>query len=404
MSSQDGHDWHDVAQICLNGHVANSETKERPDASRPFCSECGAATITECPNCRTEIEGEYHMEGVVDFTEFKPPAFCPACGKPYPWTLPKSSEPGASAKKGSPGDSRAIGSSAVAQTPRYDCFICHASEDKECFVDTLARRLRGAGCEVWYDDFVLKVGDSLRRSIDEGLRRSRHGVVVLSPRFFIKDWPQRELDGLAALAQERGILPVWLDVDKADVTRFSPMLADILAVRASDGIEAVANKLLDAMGRVPTPAHSAADSDTSRSPKSAQSASDAPSSSRRGTRSARSVPTGAERRPSHPPGSIGANLSKKGYVDHLIERYHEFRKVDSSYGRQVSYSYGVIHRNIQRRFGGKTFFLPEGLFDDLTSYLKDRIDQTIQGRRNKAGGTPNFSSYENYCAEHGFAQ
>jgi hypothetical protein len=131
----------------------------------------------------------------------------------------------------------------------YDCFICHASEDKIRFVNNLASSLRSAGCTIWYDEFVLKVGDSLRRKIDEGLRKSRHGVVVLSPSFFKKEWPQKELDGLAALSRERGILPVWLDVTKEDIKRFSPTLADIVAVKASDGLETVVEGLLEAMNK-----------------------------------------------------------------------------------------------------------------------------------------------------------
>jgi hypothetical protein len=134
----------------------------------------------------------------------------------------------------------------------YDCFICHASEDKIRFVNTLADSLRAEGCVVWYDDFVLKVGDSLRRKIEEGLLKSRYGVVVLSPSFFKKEWPQKELDGLAALARERGILPVWLDVTKEDILKLSPLLADIKATKASDGIKKVVESLLDAMGKLPT--------------------------------------------------------------------------------------------------------------------------------------------------------
>jgi hypothetical protein len=133
----------------------------------------------------------------------------------------------------------------------YDCFICHASDDKVQFVDALAHGLRKAGCKVWYDDFILKVGDSLDRKINDGLLKSRHGVVVLSQAFFRKDWPQKELDGLAALAKKRGILPVWLDVNKEDIVQFSPMLAGIYAAKASDGLDAVVESLLDAMGKPP---------------------------------------------------------------------------------------------------------------------------------------------------------
>jgi hypothetical protein len=79
-------------------------------------------------------------------------------------------------------------------TMEWDVFISHASEDKEDFVRPLAESLRRSGLLVWYDDFTLKVGDSLRRSIDQGLAKSRHGIVVISPNFLKKDWPQKELD------------------------------------------------------------------------------------------------------------------------------------------------------------------------------------------------------------------
>ena len=81
----------------------------------------------------------------------------------------------------------------------YDFFICHASEDKESFVRHLAETLEAKGARVWYDEFTLSIGDSLRREIDRGLASSQFGVVVLSEAFFKKEWPQRELDGLVTL-------------------------------------------------------------------------------------------------------------------------------------------------------------------------------------------------------------
>lgn len=121
----------------------------------------------------------------------------------------------------------------------YDAFICHASEDKDDFVRPLAERLRAEHLEVWYDEFSLKVGDSLRRSIDRGLIQSRFGIVVLSPAFFGKRWSNWELDGLVArqnAAEEDLILPVWREVTHDDVLAFSPPLADKLALRADAGI------------------------------------------------------------------------------------------------------------------------------------------------------------------------
>lgn len=128
----------------------------------------------------------------------------------------------------------------------YDVFISHASEDKDAFVRPLAERLREAHIEVWYDEFSLNVGDSLRRSIDRGLAQARFGIVVLSPHFFAKQWSQWELDGLVARqngAERDLILPVWHDVTRGEVLAYSPPLADKVATLSSEGLDAVVAKL-----------------------------------------------------------------------------------------------------------------------------------------------------------------
>jgi hypothetical protein len=125
----------------------------------------------------------------------------------------------------------------------WDVFIAHASEDKDACARQLANPLNDTKVAVWYDEFRIEVGDSLRRSIDEGFSRSRFGIVMLSPNFFAKEWPQRELDGLATrdLDTRKVILPVWLDVD---VARYSPPLADRRAAKARDGMDEVVESLL----------------------------------------------------------------------------------------------------------------------------------------------------------------
>lgn len=117
---------------------------------------------------------------------------------------------------------------------RYDVFLSHASEDKLAIARPLHAGLIRAGVKVWYDEATLTLGDSLRRKIDEGLSRCRFGVVILSPSFFAKDWPQRELDGLVAretASGQKAIIPIWHMVTKLQVARASPMLADRLAGR-----------------------------------------------------------------------------------------------------------------------------------------------------------------------------
>jgi len=127
----------------------------------------------------------------------------------------------------------------VAPTAKeYDVFISHASEDKEAIVRPLAHALRDEGLVVWYDEFELHVGSSLRRNIDSGLANSRFGVVVLSDAFFQKGWTNYELDGLVTrdIASGGGqiILPIWHRVTKDEVMGYSPSLADRVALRTSD--------------------------------------------------------------------------------------------------------------------------------------------------------------------------
>lgn len=123
--------------------------------------------------------------------------------------------------------------SPAAPQATYDVFISHASEDKAEVARPLADLLVERGLKVWYDEFTLTIGDSLRRSVDRGLASSRFGVIILSPDFFRKEWPQAELDGLVSKQRASGdkvILPVWHRLTKDGVLAASPTLADLKAL------------------------------------------------------------------------------------------------------------------------------------------------------------------------------
>lgn len=113
----------------------------------------------------------------------------------------------------------------------YDVFISHASEDKNSIVRFLATTLQGKGLVVWYDEFSLRIGDSLRRKIDMGLARSRVGLVVISPSFISKGWTNYELDGIVtrSVSGQQILLPIWHEITKQEVMDFSPSLADKVA-------------------------------------------------------------------------------------------------------------------------------------------------------------------------------
>jgi hypothetical protein len=127
---------------------------------------------------------------------------------------------------------------------KWDAFISHASEDKN-FVRPLVARLLDNGMAVWYDENSLKIGESIRALIDQGLANSRFGIVVLSRNFLKKKWPQWELDGLLTktLSGESAILPIWLDISSEEIRAISPSLANIVAARADWGIDRVADQI-----------------------------------------------------------------------------------------------------------------------------------------------------------------
>lgn len=131
----------------------------------------------------------------------------------------------------------------------WDVFISHASEDKKDVAQPLADVLVLHGLKVWLDASELRVGDSLREKIDQGLAESRYGIVILSPAFFAKDWPKRELNALVAreVMGRKVILPIWHGVDQQFVASYSPILADKLATTTQSGLGEVAKQLVRAM-------------------------------------------------------------------------------------------------------------------------------------------------------------
>lgn len=120
----------------------------------------------------------------------------------------------------------------------YDVFVSHAWEDKKGFVDEFVQALRTCGIKVWYDTAQMKWGDSMRAKIDDGLKKSKFGVVVLSPDY-IKDgkyWTKAELDGFFQMESINGktLLPIWHNLTKKDVMMYSPIIASKLAMTTAN--------------------------------------------------------------------------------------------------------------------------------------------------------------------------
>jgi len=118
---------------------------------------------------------------------------------------------------------------------KWDVFISHASEDKNDFVKPLAKKLSDRGIKVWYDEFELKLGDSLSESIDKGLINSNYGLLILSKSFLLKEWTDYELRSLLTkeIGGEKVILPIWHNISKDELKAHSLYLADKFALSST---------------------------------------------------------------------------------------------------------------------------------------------------------------------------
>ena len=78
----------------------------------------------------------------------------------------------------------------------------------------------------------------MRQRIDDGLRKSRFGIVVLSPNYIAdgKYWTKAELDGIFQLESVNGkmLLPIWHGLSKKQVMEYSPIIASKKAMTTAN--------------------------------------------------------------------------------------------------------------------------------------------------------------------------
>lgn len=113
-------------------------------------------------------------------------------------------------------------------------FISHDSRDKELIARPLANGLNSRLCFVWYDEFSLKVGESLRESIEKGIKEAKKCVLILTPSFLNNPgWGKKEFNSIFTremIMNERVVLPIWYKVSKEEVYNYSPSLVDTFAL------------------------------------------------------------------------------------------------------------------------------------------------------------------------------
>ena len=92
-----------TAQVCVNGHLRNTDTDTHAAKNEAFCSICGAKVISSCPRCNSPLRGTYYISKPLYSPSLSNPkikgyrdlkisntvdvsAYCYECGSPYPWT------------------------------------------------------------------------------------------------------------------------------------------------------------------------------------------------------------------------------------------------------------------------------------------------------------------------------
>ena len=133
-------------------------------------------------------------------------------------------------------------------------FICHDSRDKESLAAKLAFEMAKLHCPVWYDEFKLKVGASLRESIEKGSKQASKCIIILSPKFMSNGgWSKAEFDSIYTreiVEKKNVILPVWHGVGLKEVYEYSPRIADRFALDSRSGVEELARGLVGAVRSV----------------------------------------------------------------------------------------------------------------------------------------------------------
>lgn len=137
-------------------------------------------------------------------------------------------------------------------------YLAHASEDK-VRVRPIAEYLMANGIDVWFDEWEIDPGDSLRQKMEEGLGTMTHFVVVLTETSIVKPWVAKEID--VGLVQQVGgksrFVPLVVDLDPV---KLSPFLQAMLFVKIDPASESDLRNLVDrlhgasrkpALGEVP---------------------------------------------------------------------------------------------------------------------------------------------------------
>lgn len=139
------------------------------------------------------------------------------------------------------GNVKIMNASDATEHPRV--YLAHASEDK-AIVRPVAEYLMAHGIDVWFDEWEINPGDSLRQKMEEGLGEMTHFMVVLTPASIGKPWVALEIDvGIVKrVGGESRMVPVVVGLDPR---RLTPFLRTMLYIEIDPASEADLKALVD---------------------------------------------------------------------------------------------------------------------------------------------------------------
>ncbi|WP_407565983.1 TIR domain-containing protein [Streptomyces sp. 184] len=134
-----------------------------------------------------------------------------------------------------------------------DVFISYAAEDR-AWAGELAAGLRRNGVQVFFDECSLLPGDVVVHQLEAAIRRSTHGIQVLSPVAVHKPWVLQEYAALLSASARRGLrlIPVlhsdvdigalpfaatrlWVDFREVTGQAFHDKVSELARVILGDG-------------------------------------------------------------------------------------------------------------------------------------------------------------------------
>jgi hypothetical protein len=124
----------------------------------------------------------------------------------------------------------------------YDIFLSYARIDGSETAQALRAGLEDLGVSVWFDEVAIRPGKSQALQMDQGLRRARAGVVLLTAAYVAgRFWTEREL---GALLHKPTLIPVLHGVTFERVAEYSGILPDLAGFTTErDSVKDIAHKI-----------------------------------------------------------------------------------------------------------------------------------------------------------------